>query len=302
VPVWLLVSVITFMILHLAPGDPTTLILGPTASEAEILTLKKNLKLDRPIHEQYFSWVGNLFTGDFGDSIFLGCSVLEAIRRRVPVTLSLTLFAMAFALIIGIPLGVLAGIRSNTIIDTVAMTTSFIGLSIPSFVTGLLLIFLFAVKFRYMPLGGYRPFAQGVAEWAKHMIMPAFTLGFAHAALIARMTRANMIEALEQDHIVCARAKGLRERIVIWKHALRNASIPVITVIGVSLAIMLGGAFIIEIVFRLPGIGKMGIDAVKGRDYPVVQGIMMLIATFVMLVNLGIDIIYAYLDPRITYE
>ena len=302
IPIWWLVSIIAFMILHLAPGDPTTLILGPTASEDAIVTLKKNLKLDRPIHVQYWSWISNLLQGDFGDSIFLNRPVSQAIAERLPVSASLAACAIVFALAIGVPLGVIAAIHAGTFRDTAAMSLSFIGLSIPIFVTGLLLIFLLAVRFRWMPLGGYAPLADGITNWAMHMLLPGFSLGFAHAALIARMTRANMIESLEEDHIQCARAKGLKERTVIWKHALRNASIPIITVIGVSLAVLLGGAFIVEIVFRLPGIGKLGIDAVKGRDYPVVQGVMMLTATVVMLVNLLVDLLYAYLDPRITYD
>ena len=302
IPTLFLVSLIAFSILHLAPGDPAQRMLGAQATKEEIETYRNQLNLDKPLHVQYVSWVGGILKGDFGRSIFLGGSVSQILLNRLPVTLSLAVLAISIATIFGILLGVWAASRHGNYGDMVTMAFSYIGISIPEFVIGLVLLFIFAVELRWFPIGGYVSVSEGVIQWLRHLVMPALTLGIIHAALIARMTRANMLEILEKEYVKVARAKGLRERATIWKHAFRNSAISIVTVVGLSFAILLGGAFITEVVFSLPGIGKLVVTAVTKRDYPIVQGAMILIAGGVTLMNLIVDLTYAYLDPRVKYE
>ncbi|MGQ9732861.1 MAG: ABC transporter permease [Candidatus Zipacnadales bacterium] len=302
IPTWLLVGLMAFLIIHLTPGDPAAVILGQEATLSGVEVVRERLGLDRPLLAQLRDWYLGVVRGDLGDSYFLGRPVAVAIWERLPVTFSLTLCAMLVAVLIGVPLGIIAALRPNTAWDTVAMAVSLLGLSIPEFLMGLGLVYTLAVVLRLLPTGGYVPFTVDFSRAVVHMIMPAFSLGFIQSALIARMTRSAMLEVLTSDFVRTARAKGLGETNVVVKHTLRNAMLPIVTVVGLSFTLLLGGAFITEVVFRLPGVGSLVIAAVKRRDYPVVQGVLLVVSTFVLLMNLIVDLVYAYLDPRIKYD
>lgn len=299
IPVWLLVAVFTFLLLHLAPGDPAALMLGPDAPQSAVLELRGRLGLDRPLVEQFVRWLGQMVRGDLGRSIFLAAPVSQLIQERLPVTASLALASLAVALGLGVPLGVWAALRPNSLRDLLVMLVSFAGISVPEFVLGLLLLIAFSVTLGWLPVGGYVPLAQGVVAWAQHLVLPALALGLVHAALIARMARATMLEVLNQEYIRSARAKGLASGKIIWKHAFRNVSLQMVTVTGITLAVLLGGAFITEVVFNLPGLGVLTVGAVERRDYPVVQGVMLVMATLVMVVNTFMDVLYGFVDPRV---
>lgn len=300
-PAWMLVATIAFLIIHMTPGDPAAVLVGQEGLDS-IEAVRERLGLNEPLHLQLLSYLQGLFRGDLGDSYFLGQSVREAIANRLPVTMSLAVLAICIALLIGTPLGIAAALKPNTPRDTAIMFVALIGLSIPEFVTGLILIFGFAVAWGLLPSGGFVSLNEGLLPWLSHLIMPAFALGFMQAAYLARMTRSSMLEVLTSDYVRTATSKGLPERSVVLKHALKNAIIPVITATGVVFAMLLSGAFITEALFRLPGIGTLVISAVKRRDYPVVQGSLVTIATIVLLVNLLVDVLYAFVDPRIRYE
>ena len=302
IPIWLLVSFVTFLILYLAPGSPVTLMLGVDASQEAIVSMEKTLGLDKPFYIQYGRWLGQVLKGDFGTSILLKKPVASELLKRFPVTVSLTMGTLILAMLIGIPAGFIAAMKPNGFRDSTVMGISMIGISIPEFLLGLLLIYIIGVTFRWLPVGGYVLPGKSVSGWITHLLMPCFSLGFIHAALIARMTRASLLESLHADYVRTARAKGTREYHGVTRHAFRNAIIPVTTVIGVSAVILLGGAFITEALFNLPGVGKLVISAVQHRDYPIVQGGMLFIATVVIVLNLLVDLLYAYLDPRIHYE
>lgn len=300
-PAWLFVATIAFLIIHMTPGDPAAVLVGQEGLD-NIEAVRERLGLNEPLHLQLLDYLRGLFRGDLGESYFLGQSVREAIVSRLPVTLSLAVLAIVIAMLIGTPLGIAAALKPNTKRDTAIMFVALIGLSIPEFVTGLILIFAFAVAWGLLPSGGFAPLNEGVLPWVSHLIMPAFALGFMQAAYLARMTRSSMLEVLTSDYVRTATSKGLPDRAVVLKHALKNAVIPVITATGVVFAMLLSGAFITEALFRLPGIGTLVISAVKRRDYPVVQGSLLAIATIVLLVNLLVDVLYAFVDPRIRYD
>lgn len=302
IPVWLLVSLVSFAMMHIAPGDPVAAMLGPEASADGIETMRALLGLDKPLWVQFATWLGRVFRGDLGDSIFLNVPVREAIRDRLPVTLWLAVSALVVALVVGIPAGVLAAVKRGRPVELLVMVISLLGLATPEFLLGLGLMYALSVSSGVLPLGGYvSPFADTV-DALRHIIMPSVTLGMMRASLIARMTRSSMLESLDADFVRTARAKGLREWTVIMRHGFRNALIPVVTVTGMAVSALLAGAFVTESVFSLPGIGNLIIMAVKRRDYPVIQGGMLLLSTMIMLVNLIADIIYVYLDPRIKYD
>ena len=301
-PTWIAVAFITFAIMYLIPGDPVVSILGPTASPEARQRMVHQLHLDEAFTPRFTAWMVDVAHGDLGESIFLDRPVLQAIGERANVTISLGLGAMFFALAIGLPLGVLAAVRPNTWLDLSVMVISLIGLSTPEFLLGLGLIYTFGVALQVMPIAGFVSFAQSPAQFVSHLVMPAFTLGFIHAALVARMTRANMIEILAEDYIRTARSKGLHERAVLFKHAVRLALIPVTTIIGFVTILIVAGAFITEIVFNLPGMGNLIVSAVLRRDYPLVQGAMLVVATGVLVFNLLVDVLYTFLDPRIRYD
>lgn len=302
VPTWALVGLMTFLIIHLTPGDPAGVMLGAEATHAGVEAVRQRLGLDKPLWSRLKDWYLGVLQGDLGDSFFLGRPVATAIWERVPVTFALTICAMLVAVLVGLPLGVMAALHPNTLRDTAVTGLSLVGLSIPEFVLGLGMMYIFGVQLRWLPTGGYVAFTHSFPEALVRMVMPALSLGLIQAALIARMTRSAMLEALASDFVRTARAKGLSQLSTVWHHALRNALLPVFTVIGVAFALLLGGAFITEVVFRLPGMGSLAVAAVKRRDYPVVQGVLLVVATAVMLVNLIVDLAYAYLDPRIKYD
>lgn len=303
IPIWLIVSFLTFSIMYLIPGDPVVVILGPEASPEARQKFIHRLHLDEPFLTRYAKWLsGVVLHGDLGESILLDRPVTQGILERASVTLSLGIGAILFAALLGIPAGIFAALRPNSLRDTNIMVFSMLGLSTPEFLLGLILIFTFGVKLRWLPVGGYVPPLENFLEYLRHLLMPCFTLGFIWAALVARMTRANMIEILNNDYIRTARSKGLREPTVIGKHALRVAIIPVVTVLGFTAILIVAGAFITEIVFTLPGMGNLAVTSIKHRDYPTVQGIMLVIATGVLLINLLVDLAYTFLDPRIKYR
>jgi peptide/nickel transport system permease protein len=300
-PVLMLVSALSFAIVWIVPGDVAAEMAGPTATAEEMARLRARLGLDKPWFEQVVGWYGALLRGDLGESILLRQGVASAILSRLPVTLSLTFLALAIALVVGVALGVFAAVRAGQAADRAAMGAALIGFSVPDFWLGLVLVWLFAVQLGWLPTGGYVPFTQSPLGWLRSLAMPAAALALTQVGLFARMTRAAMLEVLRQDYVRTARAKGLPPRIVIGKHALLNALIPVVTVAGISTGVLLGGAVVIEQVFALPGVGRLIVGAILRRDYPVIQGGLLLTATIFVLVNLAVDLLYAALDPRIRH-
>ncbi len=300
-PVLLLVSLLSFGIVWIVPGDVAAEMAGPTATAEELQRLRERLGLTRPFWEQLTGWYGALLRGDLGESILLRQGVASAIIERLPVTLSLTFTALAIAFVTGTALGVLAAVRSGKGADRAAMGAALVGFSVPDFWLGLVFVYLFAVVLGWLPSGGYVPFAEDPLGWARSMVLPAGTLALAQMGLFARMARAAMLEVLRQDYIRTARAKGMPGWIVVGKHALRNALIPVVTVTGIATGVLLGGAVVIESVFSLPGVGRLIVGAIQRRDYPVIQGGLLLTATIFVLVNLAVDLLYAALDPRIRH-
>ena len=299
--VLLVVSFVTFGLIWLVPGDVASQMADPGASAEELARIRQRFNLDQPWHVQLVSWYGNLLRGDLGQSFLLNRSVTQAIIERLPVTLSLTLLALMLALVLGVTAGVVAAVRHGSWSDQSIMALALVGLSIPDFWLGLVGIYVFAVALGWVPSGGYVPITQDVTAWARSMALPALTLGLTQMGLIARITRSSMLEVLNQDYVRTARAKGVPAFKVIAKHALTNALIPVITVAGVVVGVLLGGAIVIEQVYALPGVGRLIIGAVLRRDYPVIQGGLLLLATIYVFVNVAVDLLYSYVDPRVRY-
>jgi peptide/nickel transport system permease protein len=301
-PVLLIVSLISFGLMRLIPGDPAAAIAGIAATPAQIEQLRRDLGLDEPVWMQLLHYYEGLARGDLGRSLLLGKGVFAATMERLPVTIGLSLYALVFTLIIGIASGIIAALRQNTWIDQAAMMFAMIGISVPNFFLGLLMIILFAVHLGWLPSGGYVPFAQDPTGWLRSMTMPAFSLALLQAGLLARITRSSMLEVLRQDYIRTARAKGLPQRRVILKHALANAMIPIVTVVGIIVSLLLSGAVVTEALFSIPGMGQLLTQAVLNRDYPMVQGGLLLVTTFLVLVNITVDTLYAVIDPRVRDE
>jgi peptide/nickel transport system permease protein len=301
-PVLFVVATVVFFLMHLTPGDPASVILGADATPEALAELRARLGLDKPLLLQFAHWCGRMLRGDLGESIFLRRPVTQAIAERLEPTFLLAGLATVFAVLIGIPTGVLAAVYHNSWLDRLFMTVAIFGVAMPNFWLGLNLIFLFALTLPLLPVSGYVPLADNPWQTLRFLLLPAFSLGFPQSALIARMTRGSMLDVLSQDYIKTARAKGLHETLVIYKHALKNTMITVLTVVGIVLAITLSGSVVIETVFGLPGIGRLIINSVLRRDYPVIQGAVLFIAAGYVLVNLLIDVLYVYLDPRITYQ
>ena len=302
IPVLLIVSLISFGLMRLIPGDPAAAIAGISATPADIARLRQDLGLDEPLLFQLLQYYKGLFSGDFGRSLLLGKGVLAATAERLPVTIGLSLYALVFTLIIGIGCGIIAALKQNSLVDQAAMMFAMIGISVPNFFLGLLMIILFAVKLGWLPSGGYVPFAQSPWGWLASTTMPAFSLALLQAGLLARITRSSMLEVLRQDYIRTARAKGLPGRTVILKHALANALIPIVTVVGIIVSLLMSGAVVTEALFSLPGMGLLLTQAVLNRDYPMVQGGLLLVTAFLVTVNIAVDMLYAVLDPRVRYE
>ena len=302
IPVFIVVAIVAFSILHLIPGNPAALMLGLEATTAEIEAMNKELGLDRPILEQFILWSKDLIRGDFGYSYYINMPVLDIILEKIPVTLSIAILAELVAILLAIPLGVFSAVKHNTFYDQFFMTLAVLGISIPSFWLAIMFILIFSVIFQWFPTQGYVPISEGFVAWIRHLALPAVALGIRHSALIARMTRSSMLEVLSSDFIRTVRSKGLSENNVIFKHSLKNSLIPVVTVVGLSFTALLGGALITETVFALPGIGRLMLGSIQRRDYPVVQGILIIFACICVFMNLLVDIIYSYLDPRIKYN
>ena len=293
IPVLIGVSIIAFLILHLAPGDPAELLAGEEATQEDIMHIRQQFGLDKPLYVQYFRFIKGIFTGEL-ISLKFEMPVMQVMWPRIINTIKLSLASILIAVLIGIPAGVLSATHRYSWIDYISMVAALMGVSMPVFWWGLILILLFAVTLGVLPSGGI----GGI----RHIILPAIVLGTASTAIIARMTRSSMLDVLRQDYITTARAKGLPERIVIYRHALRNALIPTVTVVGLQFGYMLAGAVLTETVFSWPGVGRLLVDSILARDFPVVQASLLIIAMIFVLVNLAVDILYAFLDPRIRYE
>ena len=301
IPVALLVSFMTFMIIHLIPGDPARIFLGEEATPQTIAALRQQLGLDQPLPTQFALWLWQAVHGNMGQSIQLQQPVLQAIVQRLPVTVELGVVSLLYSLVIALPLGIYSAVHRNTWINGLVNVLSLIGTAIPSFVLGLLLILFFAVGLRILPPGGYVPFSDDPLGNLRDLILPVITLGTGSVAVNMRQVRASMIEVLSQDYIRTARSKGLAERKVSYVHALRNAIIPVLTIVGLQIGAILAGAFVVESIFLWPGIGQLAVLSILAKDYPVVEGVVLLSALSYMATNLLVDVCYAILDPRIRF-
>lgn len=301
IPVMTVVAVFVFFLLRFAPGDPAAIIAGDDATSEQIAAVRSKLGLDRPVLEQFGLWVWGMLQGDFGTSIFSNLPVTRLIAQRVEPTLALTLSTLLVAVLLAIPLGVLAAARARRLTDRLVMLFSVMGFAMPVFLVGYVLIYIFAMKLGWFPVQGYVPISQGIGPWAERLVLPSLALGITYMALIARTTRASMLEVLSQDYIRTANSKGLATSRVLLLHALKNAAVPIVTVIGIGVALLISGVVITETVFNIPGLGRLTVDAVLKRDYPIVQGLIIVFAGVKVLVNLLIDISYAFLDPRIRY-
>jgi peptide/nickel transport system permease protein len=302
VPVAFLVSVAVFMLIHLTPGDPAVIILGDSYNPQAAAQIRQQLGLNRPLPEQYLVFANRVVHGDLGRSLRTNLPVTTAIGERLPATLELGLAALIWSVIVAIPLGTLAALRRGTALDMVASAFTVAGVSVPNFVLGIALILVLGLAFRLLPTSGYAAFSDDPGQNLRRLIMPALALGTAGAAINMRFTRSSMIDVLRQDYIRTARAKGADWLRVVNRHALKNALIPVVTVIGLQVGAILEGALVTETVFSWPGVGKLAVDSIFSKDYTIVQGIILLSALSYMVANLVVDLVYAYLDPRITYS
>jgi peptide/nickel transport system permease protein len=303
VPVLVGVSLLVFAVMHLSPGDPAAIMLGAQATREDIERLHRDLGLDRALPVQYARWMGRVLQGDLGRSIPLGREVLPEVLVRFKATLILTGGALLVALVIGVPAGIVSATRQYTWLDRLSMGIAVTGVSLPVFWTGIMLIIVFSLTLRWLPSAGmFSPYGGGFGDLVWHLVLPAVTLGTASAAALARMTRSAVLEIVRQDFVRSARAKGLGERAVVGRHVLKNALNPIVTVLGIQVGTLLGGAILTETVFSWPGLGSMMVRAIQARDYPLVQGGVLLIATTFVLVNLLVDLLYAVFDPRIRYE
>jgi peptide/nickel transport system permease protein len=301
VPVLFVVAVIVFAILRAVPGDPAAVIAGDSATPEQVAALREKLGLEKPVVTQFVIWLGGVLRGDLGESYFFRKPVAELIAQRLEPTLALGLAALSIAVSVAVPLGVVAAFRQGTWIDRAVMGLSVAGFSMPVFVLGYLLVWIFSVQLEWLPVQGYARIADGVGPFLERLLLPAVTLALVYVALVARITRTSVLEVLNEDYVRTARAKGLHERDVLTRHALRNAAVPILTVVGIGLAVLIGGAVVTESVFAIPGLGRLTVEAVLSRDFPVIQALILLFATGYVFVNLAIDIGYAVLDPRIRY-
>lgn len=301
IPVLLVVAVLVFLMLRLVPGDPAEVIAGNTASDEQIRSLRESMGLEKPLPAQFAIWAGKLLKGDLGESYFFKKPVTELIAQRLEPTLALGLCSLLLAVIVAVPIGVLAAFRQGSWLDRVIMGLSVMGFSVPLFVLGYGLVHVFSVQLEWLPVQGYSRLSEGLWPWLERLILPSIALSVGYIALIARITRTSVLEVLNEDYIRTARAKGLTDREVLVGHALRNAAVPILTIIGIGVAVLIGGAVVTESVFAIPGLGRLTIEAVLSRDFPVIQALILLFAIGYLLVNLIIDIAYAFLDPRIRY-
>ncbi|MDP3410326.1 ABC transporter permease [Bosea sp. (in: a-proteobacteria)] len=301
IPVMAFVALFVFSLLYIAPGDPAAVIAGDQASPADVEKIRASLGLDRPYLVRFAEWSFRVLQGDLGTSIFTSLPVTQLIAQRIEPTLSLMVLTLIFAVTIAVPMGVIAAWKAGTWIDRCAMAFAVFGFSVPVFVVGYLLAYVFALQLDWVPVQGYTPLSQGFWPWFRNLILPSMTLGLVYIALIARITRATMLEVLQQDYVRTAQAKGVGQREVLFLHALKNAAVPIVTIIGIGIALLIGGAVVTESVFAIPGLGRLTVDAILRRDYPVIQGVVLMFSLVYVLVNLIIDLTYTIVDPRIRY-
>jgi len=301
VPVMGIVALFVFSLLYIAPGDPAAVIAGDQASPADVEKIRQGLGLDRPFLVRFGGWFWGILQGDLGTSIFTGLPVTALIGQRIEPTLSLMVLTIVLSVTVAVPLGVIAAWKAGTVIDRLVMAFAVLGFSIPVFVVGYLLAYVFALELDWLPVQGYTPIGKGLWPWFENLILPSLTLGCVYIALIARITRASMLEVLQQDYVRTARAKGVGQPTILFVHALKNAAVPIVTVIGIGVALLIGGAVVTESVFAIPGLGRLTVDAILRRDYPVIQGVVLLFSFVYVLINLAIDLVYTLIDPRIRY-
>ena len=295
------VAFFVFSLLYLTPGDPAAVIAGDIATDEDIRRIRLSLGLDDPFLVRFGNWVWALFHGDLGTSIFTNLPVSTLIMQRVEPTLSLTFCTLIVSLLLSVPLGTIAAARAGSFLDKVVMGISVVGFSLPVFVLAFMLILLFSVTLEWLHVQGYRPISEGVWEWMRHLVLPSIALGTVYAALIARITRASVLDVLAQDYIRTASAKGLTESQVLWGHALKNAAVPIVTIVGIGVGLLISGAVVTETVFAIPGVGRLTVDAILRRDYPIIQGVILIFSALHVLINLLIDLSYMFFDPRIRY-
>ena len=300
-PVIFVIALVIFLILHLSGGDPAAIIAGDHATDEDIKNIRDKLGLDRPLAEQFLTWLWNVVQGDFGISIFNRVPVGTLILQRVEPTLMLTLTVIIFSIILALPMGIAAAWYAGTWIDRSLMALAVLSFSLPVFVIGYGLVYAFSLQVPILPVQGYRSLADGIGPFARHMVLPTISLGLVYTALLARMTRSSFLEVLSQDYIRSARAKGMASFQLIVIHALKNASVPIVTTIGSGIAVLIGGVVVTESVFAIPGIGRLTVDALLRSDFPVIQGVILVFSFFYVILNLAIDLIYTVLDPRIRY-
>jgi peptide/nickel transport system permease protein len=301
VPVMAVVAVFVFLLLRLTAGDPAAIIAGDNATAQDVIEIRARLGLDEPIVRQFVIWIGRVLRGDFGESFFFKKTVADLIVGRLEPTLALSVCSLVLAVTMAVPLGVVAAYKRGSWIDRLVMALSVLGFSLPAFVIGYALMYLFAIQLAWLPVQGYQRIADGLGGFLQRLVLPSLTLAIIYVALIARITRASVLEVLDADHVRTARAKGLAELPVLLRHALRNAAVPIVTVIGLGVALLIGGVVVTESVFGIPGLGRLTVDAVLARDYPTVQAVVLLFSVAYVLINLLVDLTYTVLDPRIRY-
>jgi peptide/nickel transport system permease protein len=301
IPVLAVVAIFVFLMLRLTPGDPAAVIAGDNATSEQIAAIREKLGLNLPIWQQFFIWISDILRGNFGESFFFKKTVGELISQRLEPTLALSICTLIIAVTTAVPLGVIAAYRHGSLLDRFVMGFSVMGFSLPTFVIGYCLIYIFAIDLGWLPVQGYTRIGSDFGGFVEHMILPSITLGIIYVALIARITRASVLEVLNEDYIRTARAKGLSNRVVLMRHALRNAAVPILTVIGIGVALLIGGAVVTETVYGLPGLGRLTVEAVLSRDFPTIQAVILMFSVVYVIINLVIDISYTLFDPRIRY-
>ena len=301
IPVMLLVALFVFSLLYIAPGDPAAIIAGDQATPADVDRIRASLGLDRPFLIRFFDWFWHVLHGDLGTSIFTNLPVSHMIAQRIEPTLSLMVLTLILSLALAIPMGVIAAWKHGSWIDRAVMMTAVVGFSTPVFVVGYVLAYVFALRLDWLPVQGFTPIDRGLIPFLRSLILPSVALGLIYMALIARITRATMLDVLSQDYVRTAKAKGVGQRDVLFVHALKNAAVPIVTVIGIGFAALIGGAVVTESVFAIPGLGRLTVDAILRRDYPVIQGVVLMFSFVYVLINLGVDLLYTLFDPRIRY-
>ena len=301
IPVLLIVAILVFGLLYLTPGDAAVMMAGELAEPEDIQRIREDLGLDRPFHIRLGLWLGALFQGDLGNSVFSNYKVTTLISDRIEPTLSLAILTTIFSITVGVPMGVAAAWKANTWIDQMVMLVAAMGVAMPAFFLGFILIWVFGLKLPIFPVAGYTSIFDGFGAWIERLILPMLATASFFVAIIARMTRASMMEILQQDYIRTARSKGLRDRVVLFRHAIRNAALPVLTIIGIGMAALFSGLVVVEKVFAIPGMGRLLVDSISTRDYPVIQGMILVVSLIYVLMNIFIDVLYTFFDPRIRY-